>query len=58
MDTDGSGKIEYTEFLAATMERSVYMKEEKLHTAFKMLDIDGNGKISKEELKETLGGNI
>lgn len=30
MDTDGSGKIDYTEFLAATMERSLYMKEEKL----------------------------
>jgi calcium-dependent protein kinase len=34
IDTDGSGKIDYTEFLAATMEKSVYMKEEKLHSAF------------------------
>ena len=31
IDTDGSGKIDYTEFLAATMERSLYMKEDKLH---------------------------
>jgi len=30
IDTDGSGKIDYTEFLAATMEKSLYMKEDKL----------------------------
>lgn len=47
IDTDGSGKIDYTEFLAATMEKSMYMKEEKLHNAFRMFDLDGNGKISK-----------
>ncbi len=33
------------------------MKEEKLYMAFKMLDLDGNGKISKDELKTVLGGN-
>ncbi|EAR82389.1 calmodulin-domain kinase (macronuclear) [Tetrahymena thermophila SB210] len=58
IDTDGSGKIDYTEFLAATMEKSLYMKEDKLHQAFKMLDIDGNGKISKEELKQILGKEL
>jgi len=31
IDTDGSGVINYTEFVAATMEKSVYMKEEKLY---------------------------
>ncbi|EGR28784.1 protein kinase domain protein, partial [Ichthyophthirius multifiliis] len=55
IDTDGSGKIDYTEFLAATMEKSLYMKEDKLHQAFKMLDQDGNGKITKQELKAVLG---
>jgi calcium-dependent protein kinase len=57
IDTDGSGKIDYTEFLAATMERSLYMKEEKLMMAFKMFDLDGDGKISQEELKTVLGGD-
>jgi calcium-dependent protein kinase len=37
------------------MERSVYMKEEKLFNAFKMFDVDGSGKISAEELKQILG---
>ena len=55
IDTDGSGKVDYTEFIAATMEKNIYMKEEKLFMAFKMFDIDGSGKISADELKETLG---
>lgn len=54
IDTDGSGKIDYTEFLAATMEKSLYMKEDKLIQAFRMLDLDNNGKISKSELKSVL----
>lgn len=43
------------EFLAATMEKALYMKEEKLYNAFKMFDLDGSGKISAEELRQTLG---
>lgn len=57
IDTDGSGKVDYTEFLAATMEKSLYMKEDKLIQAFKMLDLDDNGKISKAELKSVLCSN-
>ncbi|CAD8132757.1 unnamed protein product [Paramecium octaurelia] len=55
IDTDGNGTINYTEFLAATMEKSLYMKEEKLYQAFKMLDLDGSGKIDKQELQTVLG---
>lgn len=51
IDTDGSGKIDYTEFLAATMEKSVYMKEEKLHAAFSALDLNNTGRISRDNLK-------
>lgn len=57
IDTDKSGTINYTEFIAATMERSVYLKEEKLWSAFKMFDKDGNGKISAIELRDVLGAD-
>lgn len=30
IDVDGSGTIDYTEFIAATMEKNVYLQEEKL----------------------------
>jgi calcium-dependent protein kinase len=33
-DTDGSGEINYTEFLAATMSANIVMREDYLRTAF------------------------
>ena len=54
-DTDNSGTINYTEFLAATMEQNLYLKEENLRNAFRMFDKDGSGKISVEEVKSILG---
>lgn len=49
-DTDGSGEINYTEFLAATMDAKLYMREEYLRAAFNMFDKDGSGKIDNEEI--------
>jgi calcium-dependent protein kinase len=46
------------EFIAATMDKSLYLKEEKLYQAFKMLDLDKSGKISKDELKSVLGKEL
>lgn len=59
-DTDNSGTINYTgkvvliislEFIAATLEASVYNREENLRNAFNKFDMDGSGKISVEELR-------
>lgn len=58
VDTDASGTINYTEFIAATIEQNIYLKEENLRTAFKMFDKDGSGKISIDELKMVLGAGI
>jgi len=54
IDTDRSGVINYTEFIASTMDQKLYLKEEKLYEAFKTFDKDGSGKISIEELKQIL----
>ncbi|CAG9334380.1 unnamed protein product [Blepharisma stoltei] len=55
MDVDRSGSIDYSEFLAATLDKSIYMQEERLYAAFKTFDLDGSGKISARELSEILG---
>ncbi len=45
-DTDNSGTINYTEFIAATLEQSLFLKEQNLRNAFKMFDVNQDGKIS------------
>uniref|UniRef100_A0A7S3G0X5 Calcium-dependent protein kinase n=1 Tax=Strombidium rassoulzadegani TaxID=1082188 RepID=A0A7S3G0X5_9SPIT len=55
-DTDGSGEINYTEFLAATIDANVFMREDYLRTAFNMFDKDGSGKIDNEEVIALLQG--
>ena len=52
---DGSEKIQYTEFLAATIEASGTINEVKLAEAFDRLDSDDSGFISVENLIEILG---
>merc|ERR1712118_187774 len=52
IDSDGDGSIDYTEFIAATMEKSKYMTRENLWISFRQFDLDGDGKITKEELKQ------
>lgn len=55
-DTDNSGTINYTEFLAATMDATTFLREAYLKTAFKMLDTDESGKIDSSELLQLLAG--
>ena len=55
IDTDGSGAIDYSEFLMATMNEQQLLSKEKLKAAFKMFDKDNSGTISREEIKEALG---
>lgn len=55
VDTDGSGVLDYTEFLAATMDKKVYDQESAVWQAFKKFDIDGSGAIDMKELRKVLG---
>ena len=55
IDADGSGFIDYTEFIVASMDMVEMLTSKKLEAAFKMFDKDGSGSISGDELKEALG---
>ena len=54
IDTDKNGRIEYTEFIAACLDKKNLLTEERLYEAFSKLDIDHNGKITKDELMSVL----
>jgi len=54
IDADGSGVIDYTEFLAATIDRMQYIQEDVCWTAFRVFDLNGDGKITAHELKTVL----
>ena len=48
IDDNGNGKINYSEFLAATVSLKQFMTEEKLWMMFKHFDVDDNNYISKD----------
>ncbi|XP_062503825.1 uncharacterized protein LOC134180645 [Corticium candelabrum] len=55
VDTDGSGQIEFSEFLTMmAMKGSSSQEDEELQKAFKEFDKNGDGFISREELKEVM----
>merc|ERR1719487_2934317 len=54
VDSDGSGVIDYTEFLAATLDKKVYMAEDVCWQPFRIFDRNGDGKISKDEIAHVL----
>ena len=54
IDADKNGRIDYTEFLAATLQKHTYLKKERLYEAFTVFDKDNSGHITKQELMEVL----
>merc|ERR1719311_2026321 len=57
VDSDGSGVIDYTEFLAATLDEKVYLAEDVCWQAFRRFDLDGDGKITKDEIRQVLNND-
>ena len=53
-DADGSGDLDYSEFVVATLNEKTLASSENLQAAFKMYDKDGGGSISKDEIKKVL----
>lgn len=50
LDYAGNGKINYSEFLAATVDANVFFDDSKLRSVFSMFDVKGNNEITAEEL--------
>ena len=55
MDTDKNGAINYTEFIASSMNTDVFEDNQKIMSAFDMLDKDGDGFIDEQELAVIMG---
>merc|ERR1740121_2860879 len=54
VDSDGRGIVDYTEFLAAALDKKQYEDEAVCWQAFRVFDRNGDGVISKEELQQVL----
>ena len=54
-DLNGNGSIDYTEWLAATLNKQQLLNDAKLRIAFDYFDKDKSGKIDKFELKSVMG---
>jgi len=50
LDVDGSGKVEYTEFLAACLGLLYESLRGLLWQSFCVIDVDGNGVLKREEI--------
>ncbi|CAK81022.1 unnamed protein product (macronuclear) [Paramecium tetraurelia] len=54
IDVNGSGKIDYQEFIIATIDQKKYFNREKLLLLFTQIDRDHSGELSRQEIKKLL----
>jgi len=54
IDSDHNGSISYSEFLAATMDSKQFMKREVYWEAFRVFDLDQNGRITAKEFEQIM----
>lgn len=53
-DLDGSGTVDYAEFLAATLHLARLERDERLYRAFRHFDSEDTGFITREDLENCL----
>lgn len=54
-DVNKDDRVDYTEFVTAAFDKQKLLNKENLDKVFKMLDADGDGKISRQELQSVFG---
>merc|ERR1719191_1288794 len=54
LDNDGSGKVDYREFIAATMNKKVALTHDYVWQVFKQFDTDHTGTINRDNLATIL----
>ena len=52
IDTDGSGAIDYGEFVTAAVNKQAMLSSENIDMMFKLYDKDGDGEITATEFKD------
>ncbi|KAJ8602784.1 hypothetical protein CTAYLR_002586 [Chrysophaeum taylorii] len=55
VDVSGDQEIDYHEFLAATMQRNCYLREDNIRRVFEHLDLDSTGHITFQNLIDITG---
>jgi len=55
MDDSDDGVIDYTEFVAASLDQRVYLQETTCWAAFSIFDHDRDGKIARKDLDHVFG---
>ena len=54
VDTDQSGKIDYSEWIVATIDKTKLVKDEKLELAYDLFDKNDQGNIRTSDVKDLL----
>jgi len=55
LDKNHNEKIDYTEFVTAVLDKNLLISQDNLRVTFNLLDADGNGKISLQEIQDAFG---